>query len=173
MEYLFTLNYLLPAEDCDLLQLVERLGAADCTDVLVGTGLAGRLALEFSREAESAEAALLSALGDIKRIIPEARLVEASPDFVGLSEIAEIVGVSRQNMRKLMLGHAESFPLAIHEGSSSLWHLAEVLSWLDSKGGYPLKHPVIEVARVAQQVNTAKESKRIGPLSSELVALLG
>lgn len=173
MEYLFTLNYLLPAEDCDLLQLVERLGAADCTDVLVGTGLAGRLALEFSREAESAEAALLGALGDIKRIIPEARLVEASPDFVGLSEIAEIVGVSRQNMRKLMLGHAESFPLAIHEGSSSLWHLAEVLSWLDSKGGYPLKHPVIEVARVAQQVNTAKESKRIGPLSSELVALLG
>ncbi len=173
MEYLFTLNYLLPAEDCDLLQLVERLGAADCTDVLVGTGLAGRLVLEFSREAESAEAALLGALGDIKRIIPEARLVEASPDFVGLSEIAEIVGVSRQNMRKLMLGHAESFPLAIHEGSSSLWHLAEVLSWLDSKGGYPLKHPVIEVARVAQQVNTAKESKRIGPLSSELVALLG
>lgn len=173
MEYLFTLNYLLPAEDCDTLQLVERLGAADCTDVLVGTGVAGRLALEFSREAESAEAALLGALGDIKRIIPEARLVEASPDFVGLSEIAEIVGVSRQNMRKLMLGHAESFPLAIHEGSTSLWHLAEVLSWLDSKGGYPLKHPVIEVARVAQQVNAAKESKRIGPLSSELVALLG
>ncbi|MCO7572062.1 DNA-binding protein [Pseudomonas chlororaphis] len=173
MEYLFTLNYLLPLEGCDPLQLVERLGAAGCTDVLVGTGLAGRLALEFSREAESAEAALLSALGDIKRIIPEARLVEASPDFVGLSEIAEIVGVSRQNMRKLMLGHADTFPLAIHEGSTSLWHLAEVLSWLDSKGGYPLKHPVIEVARVAQQVNTAKESKRIGPLSGELVALLG
>ena len=72
MEYLFTLNYLLPLEGCDPLQLVERLGAAGCTDVLVGTGLAGRLALEFSREAESAEAALLSALGDIKRIIPEA-----------------------------------------------------------------------------------------------------
>ena len=89
------------------------------------------------------------------------------------ADVADIVGVSRQNMRKLMLGHADSFPLAIHEGSTSLWHLAEVLSWLDSKGGYPLKHPVIEVARVAQQVNTAKESKRIGPLSGELVALLG
>ena len=39
MEYLFTLNYLLPLEGCDPLQLVERLGAAGCTDVLVGTCL--------------------------------------------------------------------------------------------------------------------------------------
>lgn len=173
MEYLFTLNYLLAPHDSDPDDLIERLGAGGCTDALVGIGLAGRLALAFTREAESADAALLSALRDVKGIIPSARLVEASPDVVGLSEIAEIVGVSRQNMRKLMLGHADSFPLAIHEGNASLWHLAEVLSWLDSKGGYPLEHPVIEVARVAQQVNTAKESRRIGPLSEELVALLG
>ncbi|WDH21684.1 helix-turn-helix transcriptional regulator [Pseudomonas chlororaphis] len=173
MEYLFTLNYLLPAHDCDPDVLVERLGAGGCTDALVGTGLAGRLALEFSREAESGEAALLSALGDIKRIIPDARLVEASPDFVGLSEIADIVGVSRQNMRKLMLNHAGSFPLAIHEGSASLWHLAEVLSWLEARGGYLLQHPVIEVARVAQSVNVAKEARRVGTPSAELVALLG
>ncbi|MCK9801516.1 DNA-binding protein [Pseudomonas sp. MAFF 302030] len=172
MEYLFTLNYLLPADDCDPGPLVERLGAGGCTDALVGSGLAGRLALEFCREADSAEAAMLSALGDIKQIIPEARLVEAGPDVVGLSDIADIVGVSRQNMRKLMLSHGGRFPLAIHEGQVSLWHLAEVLTWLDSKGGYTLQHPVIEVARIAQQVNTAKELRRTGPLSAELMVLL-
>ena len=174
MEYLFTLNYLLPLEGCDPLQLVERLGAAGCTDVLVGTGLAGRLALEFSREAESAEAALLSALGDIKRIIPEARLVEASPDFVGLSEIAEIVGVSRQNMRKLMLAHPGSFPAPVHEGSASIWHLADVLDWLQAKGSYSLAKDVFEVARAALQVNVAKEGRRLPRSASKaLEALVG
>jgi len=173
MEYLFTLTYLLPAEDCDPDELIERLGAAGCDDALIGSGLVGRLALEFTREAESAEAALFSALSDIKRIIPGARLVEASPDFVGLSDIADMVGVSRQNMRKLMLNHAGSFPLAVHEGSASLWHLAEVLSWLDARGGYTLEQPVIEVARAAQHVNTVKESRRVGPLKAELVALIG
>lgn len=173
MEYLFTLNYWLPLERGDPLQWAERLGVAGCTDVLVGSGLEGRLALEFDREAESAEAAFASALGDIKRIIPEARLVEAGPDFVGLGEIAEIVGICWQDMRNLVLCHVDSFPLAVHEGSASLWHLAEVLSWLDARGGYALGHPVIEVARVAQQVNAAKESQRIGPPGNELAALLG
>ncbi|WP_421548675.1 helix-turn-helix transcriptional regulator [Pseudomonas sp. QD4] len=173
MEYLFTLTYLLPADDCEVDALIERLGAAGCDDVLMGSGLAGRLALEFCREAESAQAALFSALGDIKRLIPGARLVEASPDYVGLSDIADLVGVSRQNMRKLMLTHAATFPLAVHEGSASFWHLAEVLSWLQAKGGYVLKQPMIEVARVAQHVNTHKESQRIGPLKTELLVLIG
>ncbi|CFN55919.1 DNA-binding protein [Bordetella pertussis] len=32
--------------------------------------------------------------------------------------MAQIVGVSRQNMRKLMLAHPATFPAPIHEGSA-------------------------------------------------------
>lgn len=172
MDYIFTLKYQLAQGDSDPDVLVERLYTEGCDDALVGVGLPGRLALEFTREAATAEAALLSALMDIKRIIPDARLVEVAPDFVGLTDIADIVGVSRQNMRKLMLTHGSSFPLAVHEGKASVWHLAEVLSWLDAKGGYDLEQPVIEVARIAQSVNLVKESRRVVALSAEWQALV-
>lgn len=161
MEYTFTLKYRLAGHDSDSGALVERLGEAGCVDALVGIGQSGRLALEFTREAGSAQAAVRSALADVKRAVPSARLVEAAPDFVGLTDVAEIVGVSRQNMRKLMLAHRDSFPPPVHEGSASIWHLAEVLAWLDEKGGYALDRSMLETAQAALEVNLAKETRRI------------
>ncbi|GGG55460.1 hypothetical protein GCM10011403_10680 [Pseudohongiella nitratireducens] len=87
------------------------------------------LALEFSREAVSVEKAIHTALADVKNVTPSARLIEVSPDLVGLTDIADLVGVSRQAMRKLMLTHPETFPLPVHEGSASIWHLAEDHAW--------------------------------------------
>lgn len=161
MEYTFTLKYQLDELDGDSDALVERLGEAGCDDALVGIGQPGRLALEFTREAKSAKAAVRSALADVKRAIPSARLIEAAPDFVGLTDVAEIVGVSRQNMRKLMLAHRENFPAPVHEGSASIWHLAEVLAWLEGKGGYVLDRGVLETARATLEVNLAKEARRL------------
>ncbi|WP_368310509.1 helix-turn-helix transcriptional regulator [Luteibacter sp. CQ10] len=63
---------------------------------------------------------------------PSARLIEVAPDLVGLAGVAEIVGVSRQNMRTLMLAHSGSFPAPVHEGSVSIWHMADVLTWLQA-----------------------------------------
>jgi predicted DNA-binding transcriptional regulator AlpA len=157
MEYTFTLKYQLADGDADHARLVERLGAAGCDDALVGTGQPGRLALEFVREAGSAHAALASALADVKRAVPSARLIEAAPDLVGLTDVAEFIGVTRQNMRKLMLAHATSFPTPVHEGSASVWHLAEIMSWLQARGGYDIDASLLEVARSAMQVNLAKE----------------
>ena len=171
MDYLFTLKYQLPEQERDLDALVERLGAAGCDDALVGIGLPGRLALAFNRGAQSGEAAMLSALQDVKRVIPTARLVEAAPDLVGLSDIAEFVGVSRQNMRKLMLAHPDSFPLAMHEGSTSLWHLVAVLEWLQSRGGYAIAPALLEVARATRQVNQARAASSHAALKPELMAL--
>ncbi|MGB3430448.1 helix-turn-helix transcriptional regulator [Achromobacter sp.] len=174
MEYTFTLKYQLADGDHDMDALVERLGAAGCDDALVGIGLPGRLALEFTREAESAQAAVYSALRDVGRAEPSAKLIEAAPDLVGLTDVAEIVGVSRQNMRKLMLAHPGTFPLPIHEGSTSIWHLADVLAWLQARGGYPQAERVADVARVALQVNAAKEGQRVSrSASKELQALVG
>ena len=174
MEYTFTLKYQLVDDDRDLDALVERLGEAGCDDALVGIGQPGRLALEFTREAADADEAVRSALADVRQAAPSARLIEVAPDLVGLTDVAEIVGVSRQNMRKLMLAHPGSFPAPVHEGSASIWHLADVLAWLQAKGSYSLTRDVQEVARVALQVNVAKEGRRVShSASKELEALVG
>ncbi|PFH04576.1 hypothetical protein BCF11_5360 [Collimonas sp. PA-H2] len=162
MEYTFTLKYQLSAADCDHDQLVERLGAAGCDDALVGVGQVRRIALEFTRESATAEAALLSALADIKRAIPGARLIEATPDFVGLTDVAELLGVSRQNMRKLMVNNA-SFPAPIHDGNVAIWHLADVFAWLTWKGGYQLEQRTVAVAKAAKQINLAREAGQLAP----------
>jgi len=160
VEYIFTLKYQLGEHDSDPDALVERLGAAGCDDALLGVGQPGRLALEFSREADSAEEAIHTALADVKKAIPSARLIEVSPDLVGLTDVADLMKISRQAMRKLMLAHRSTFPLPVHEGSASIWHLAEVLDWLQARGGYPFDAGVLEVARAALELNIAKEAIR-------------
>jgi len=121
MEYEFTLKYQL-VEDEDIDALLERLAEAGCDDALVGIGQPGRLSLEFVRESAGANEAIEGALRDVRTAVPGARLIEATPDLVGLTDVAEIVGVSRQNMRKLMLAHIHSFPAPTHEGSRSRTH---------------------------------------------------
>jgi predicted DNA-binding transcriptional regulator AlpA len=126
-EYEFTLKFNFPDPSHTPESYLDNLALAGCDDALIGIGQQGRIALNFNREAESALSALYSAIEQVKSVIPDAQLIEATPDFVGLSDIVEVVGYSRQNIRKLMLNNQASFPPPIHEGSSALWHLASVL----------------------------------------------
>jgi predicted DNA-binding transcriptional regulator AlpA len=167
MEYTFILKYQLTSDDLDPDALVECLGEAGCDDALVGIGQPGRLALEFTRDSVNAKTAVSSALADVRRAVPSARLFEVVPDLVGLTDIAELIGVSRQNMRKLMLAHPDSFPAPVHDGSASIWHLADVLAWLQAKGSYVINQEVLDVARVALQINVAKEGRRLPPAAAE------
>lgn len=163
MEYVFTLKYQLADENQAHEQIVEHLFEAGCDDATIGVGQPGRIALAFRREAPDAGSAIYSALRDVKRGIASARLVEAGPDFVGLTDVAELAGVTRQNMRKLMLVHASQFPLPVHEGNPSVWHLSDVLAWLMGRGGYPISADLIDVAKATKQVNLAKEAREIEP----------
>jgi len=173
MGYDFVLKFRLPEGSAHAHDLVERLGEAGCDDAVVGIGQPGRIALQFTREADSAEQAIISALEDVKRAIPDAALFEAGPDFAGLTDIAELVGVTRQNMRKLMLTHAGSFPAPVHEGHAALWHLAPVLEWLSTRGDYAIEQPLLETARIAMQVNVTKESHRLQtPIDDRIRALV-
>ena len=173
MEYHFTLKYQLKNASADASELIERLGEAGCTDAALGIGLSGRLALEFDRKAKSADAALLSAIADVRRAVPSAKLIEVAPDLVGLTDVASLLDVSRQNMRKLMISHQECFPAPVHEGSTAIWHLADLLTWLQSNAGYQVKRGLLEVAQAALRVNLAKERRRAtANPSRELLALL-
>lgn len=163
MEYEFTLKFKLEAGDSNADEVVERLGTAGCDDALVGIGQPGRIALNFTRDHESAEKAVISALKDVKSVIPEAKLIEVGPDFVGLTDVAELVDVTRQNMRKLMMMHTDSFPAAVHEGNTAIWHLAHILQWLNDRGGYRIEQSLLDVAYIAMQINLIKEASQLEP----------
>lgn len=161
MEYTFTLRYKLADGDQEPDERIERLADAGCDDALVGIGQRGYLALEFTREAQSALEAFQTALADVKSAIPDAALVEAAPDFVGLSDVADLIGVTRQNMRKLMLAHADTFPVPVHSGSTLIWHLDDVLDWLSARGRYPVAETTLETARLLRQLNLVRETRHL------------
>ena len=172
MEYEFELRLRLPASGDDVSAIVERLGEAGCDDAVVGIGQPGRVALRFNREAGSAKRAMISALEDVKKVIPLTNLIEAGPDWVGLTDVADMLGMSRQNMRKLMLAHSATFPPPVHEGSAALWHLEAVLLWLRGRGGYEVSQEQIDVAQVAMQINLAKAAARLEPRMQQEVRSL-
>jgi predicted DNA-binding transcriptional regulator AlpA len=163
MEYTFTLRYKLADGDQEPDKLVGRLADAGCDDALIGIGQRGYLALEFTREADSALEAFQAAPADVRSGIPDAALVEAAPDFVGLSDIADVIGVTRQNMRKLMLSHADTFPPPVHGGSTLIWHLDDVLEWLGTRSRYPVPETTLETARILRQLNLACETRHLKP----------
>ncbi len=157
-QYDFTLKFALPQHDVDPEVFVEQLFADSCDDALIGIGQYGRLALDFTREASSAGEAVLSALSDVQRVIPGVRLIEASPDFVGLTDIAKILGFTRQNMRKLFVKSGPKFPLPVHDGKPAIWHLSAVLDWFENEKGRDMDRSLLEVSRVNMQCNLVKEA---------------
>ena len=155
--YEFRLKFSLPASESDMDDLVERLGEAGCDDALIGIGQPGRIALDFAREADSAFRAISSAVADIRHVVPDAKLIEATPDLVGLTDVADIVGCSRQNIRKIMVSSGGTFPPPVHEGKYALWHLSSVLVWLKEIKSYQVADDLLEVALINMQFNVAKE----------------
>ena len=125
------------------------------------------LLLSFCQELD------FQASSDVKAALPEAILIEAAPDYVGLSDVADSVGVTRQNLRKLMLQHQASFPLPIHEGKAVMWHLSDMLQWLQQKMAYKVRESDLQLAEVTKQVNLAKALSAVNkPLMKEMKPLI-
>ena len=118
------------------------------------------MALDFVRRSDSAREAVLSAIRDVRGALPEAALVEVNPDIVGLTDVAELLGCSRQNMRKLLISGGTSAPAPIHEGTPSLWHLASLLEWLVREKRYAVSPYLLELSEAAMRVNAALDSLR-------------
>jgi hypothetical protein len=152
-EYEFTLRFDTSACGGSGEEHVELLAEHGCEDATIGIGIPGRVALLFTREADSAEEAVLSAVRDVRAALPGAALLEAAPDFVGMTEVADYVGRSRQNIRKLLHACGRRGPAPVHEGSSSLWHLAPVLLWLRDQKRYGIEDDLLELATTTMQLN--------------------
>ena len=172
-QYEFILKFSLPSPSVDMDAYVERLGGAGCDDAAVGIGQKGRIALSFTREAVSAERAVLSAIADARRAIPDATLTEVSPDLVGLTDVAELLHVSRQNVRKLILTCDAAAPAPVHDGKPTIWRLAKLLQWLQEQKNYHVNEDLVALARTTMQVNLAVDLQDADRASqSEILALL-
>ncbi len=158
-EYEFELTFKLPqGDDPDkYFSALEK----SCSDAMVGTGQAGYMAFDFTRESSSAYDAIVSAVADVKKTIPKASLVEASPDFVGLTDVADLLGFSRQYMRKLMLKSGTTFPSPVHEGKPSIWHLSNILVWLKENNKYAVADTLVDVAHINKKFNLMKELNQV------------
>lgn len=160
-QYDFTLTFRLSDPDENAEKYLSALEENGCDDALVGIGKLGRVSLNFTREAKSAFEAITSAITDVQRSIPGALLVEATPDFVGITDIADIYGSSRQYIRKIVFNQANSFPEPVYEGNPSLWHLADVLRWITAHDPRRLDRELLEISQLNMQINLYRDCLKV------------
>lgn len=79
--YDFILRFALPDPTLDPVHLTDAIFAAGCDDSVVGVGKLGSIALDFSREAPTAEDAVNSAINAVIRAIPGAEFAGISASF--------------------------------------------------------------------------------------------
>jgi predicted DNA-binding transcriptional regulator AlpA len=166
MNYQFTITFSLPDPGTHPEVFLDALYEAGCSDALVGVGQIGMISLEFDREALDAVEAMRSAIEDVRKAIPQAQIAEVSPDLVGMAEIADVLGVSRQMVRKYTLAK-NKFPRPVHTSEAvALWHLVEVVDWAETysktavskKGRLP--NPLKEISAVAFKLNFELQQQR-------------
>ena len=124
-------------EEASLTALYE----AGCDDAAVGR-VASVQYLDFEREADTLSDAVVSAVADIERAVPGARVVHLEPDdLVTLSDVAERTGRTRESIRLLTTGERGpgGFPApATHfRVRQRMWRWQEVAGWFAGELGEP------------------------------------
>jgi predicted DNA-binding transcriptional regulator AlpA len=92
-----------------------------------------------------------------------------------MTDIARMLGCSRQNVRKYALNAAE-FPKPIHAGESMLlWHLVEVVTWAQGVARYrdKLEPSTMELAAVTCKANLELQQARQGKLATSILGKRG
>jgi hypothetical protein len=161
----FTLVFALPEADADPASYLDALFETGCDDATAGIGRPGMIALDFAREAESAANAVASAIRDVRRAIRGAKLIEAAPDLVNLTDIAGYLGMTKQNVRKYAAGEARRmkapFPLPVFSGIPSLWHLYDAMTWFAQHTDQTPRRELLEIAKVAFAENLKIQKRRL------------
>ena len=154
-EYEFELSFALPDDKAPEEHLAA-LFEAGCDDAVVGTGTPGTIGLAFTREADSAAEAVRSAIANVQQAIPNAELVEAKPDLVTATDIAEISGCSRQNVRQLFM--QLKLPTPVFTGRKiTVYRLSEIARFEQMK----IPGRVAEVAQITSLFNLECQRRRL------------
>ncbi len=138
--------------------LEDALFESGCGDALVyfyGTSVY----LEFDRDSDALPVAVLTAIRDIESAGIGARVESVDSLLVGLSDIAELAGLSRQAVALLKDGNRgpRNFPNPVQrlKGNSPLWNWDTVADWLVQHGRLAEDDPRVACARPLAEINLA------------------
>lgn len=129
----FSMIVSIPGEFTD--EIADRLYAAGCDDATISMQY-GWMVLEFAREKQTLLDALLSAIVDVCRALPEAQVIQIDEcDLVTQAEIARRVKRTRQAVQQYIKGirGPGGFPRPacyLHDDEAPLWRWCEVSGWL-------------------------------------------
>lgn len=131
--YEFTLRYqklgpTLPDNDVD-----DALFEAGCDDALITRCSSGILEINFDRSAKSAVEALESALQCADDVLSNHRLIEVKPDYVGVTDIAEHYGVTRQYIQKIIGNNTLNVAPITVIGKTSVYRLTDVFRAIEGQ----------------------------------------
>lgn len=154
----------------------EALVAAGCDDASFGE-TDGRQLADFDRESNSYASAVISAIREMERAVPGIQVSEVESDtLVGISDIAERAGLSREYVRLLAEGKRGpgTFPRPIASLgiNRAVWDWPVVAKWLREAFNKPV--PVSPHAETVAAINAALDVRtRVRCLPPPERSLLG
>lgn len=156
--YQFTL--ILDGVDENTPDIEDRLFEVGCDDALINYKN-GTVYLDFDREGEGLEQAIISAIKNVETANIGATILSVAPEhLVSLSDIAERVSLTRQAVSLFMLGErgVGGFPKPVFKitNKSPLWRWSSVAEWLYQQGKI-IDHTVIDYANIVEDINSALE----------------
>lgn len=140
----YEFSLLVVGTDVQTDEALNALAEAGCNDATVGSS-GGVQHLDFDRGGDSYLKAVESAIADVERAVPGARVVRVLPDeYVTLVEIGERTGRTRESVRLLSIGERGpgGFPPPAARGDerNKLWRWSDVTSWFGSALAAPVDH---------------------------------
>jgi hypothetical protein len=161
--------------DEDLFDISDELYEAGCDD---GTpAVYGEtLYIEFDREAESFEQAIMSAIKNVESINNIKVISVDAGEWVGLSDAATLSGTTKASLSRYSKGNRGSgqFPCPLQriDSKNPLWSWAEIAQWLESEG--KIEKELVEIAKVTATVNMAlqlRDKEKFDSVSTMLAVL--
>ncbi len=154
-----TFHFTLIVEGPDLQAppLIDSLFDAGCDDAAVGCAH-GVQYVDFDREAETFDDAILSAVDDIEKLDGVEVVRVADAGLASLADIAARVGRTRESVRLLVSGARGpgGFPKPVTDPRSRyrLWHWSEIAQWFRECLG---DDPAVEEDELKSAYNAALE----------------
>lgn len=157
-EYDFALiaKFSQPITNDSVYEIADSLFEAGCEDCTVMTRNQS-LVIEFCREADNFQDAVISAINEINSVECLTVLSLDAGDVVSLSDAAELSGLSRSTLSKYSKGDRgdNTFPLPIYKVQSKtpLYRWSEIAQWLNSQGN--LSFELTEKSIATSAINLA------------------
>ena len=132
---------------------------AGCDDATVAFQK-GHIILDFARDAESAEAAIESAIDSVRRAGARVDRIEPDP-LVSLTDISVRVGITKSAVSNYAIGiRGAGFPPPAVKVTSShpLWRWTDVATWFVSRGDLP--EEALDLAAVVDRVNLSIQASQ-------------